>query len=492
MREVVLPPAAPAMLSSLRAIGYSFEAALADIVDNSVAAGATRVEVQFRTEPDPYLAIIDNGDGIPAERMIDAMRHGGLGPGTIRAERDLGRFGLGLKTASLSQCRQLTVVSIHAGVLSAARWNLDEVERRNDWVLNLLDAEEAAALPHGQALISAAKGTLVLWQNFDRALAGESSGARALGELVDRGREHLALAFHRFLNPEGSAEAVAIAVNNTPIEAVDPFLSDHRSTRRLPPETLRVDGAAVTFAPFILPHISKLTPDQVARAGGEEGLRRNQGFYVYRGRRLITSGTWFRLVRQEELTKLARVRVDIPNSLDHLWALDVKKSSAHPPEAVRAGLSRVVDRITDTSRQVYRFRGRRTPAGPIIHAWDRVVVRGGVNYAINRDHPAVISVRDALDGADHDKLTNLLRMLEMALPADALYADMASERRVQTEGESGEAERTLSDLARRFIEATGPDEAAAARVLASLASIEPFSSHPALTTRIIESFRNAR
>ena len=488
MREIILPPSAPAMLNSLRAIGYSFEAALADIVDNSVAAKAGIIQIQFRTSPEPYLAVIDNGHGMSLDHLIPAMQHGGVGPDQLRSADDLGRFGLGLKTASLSQCRRLTVVTLADAVLSAARWDLTTVEKRGDWVLGVLSPEEAARLPHTQELLSLGCGTIVLWEDFDRATAGESAGDRALEELVDRGRDHLALAFHRYLAGEESDHKLQISINNAPLKPVDPFLSTHRSTQRLPLEKLVVEGAVITFQPFILPHLSKLSSDDLALAGGEDGLRRNQGFFVYRNRRLITSGTWFRLQRQEELTKLARVRIDIPNSLDHLWALDVKKSAAHPPEAVRAGLRRVVERIANTSREVYRFRGRRSPSGPVIHVWERMIVREGVNYVINRNHPAVQALKSTLAETAADQLEQLLRTVELSLPVDALYADMASERKVQRSEDDRETEAFLKGMLTRLVQAASGDAASGKRLLAALPHIEPFSAHPSITKRILEQF----
>lgn len=490
MQEIILPPYAPAMLNSLRAIGYSFDAALADIVDNSVAAQATAVQIQFRTSPKPYLAVVDDGHGMSPDQLIAAMQHGGAGPDHLRSPNDLGRFGLGLKTASLSQCRSLTVVTLAGGLLSAARWDLSMIEKRGDWVLGILSADEVASLPHVPELLSVGHGTIVLWEDFDRAIAGESVSDRALGELVDHGRDHLALAFHRYLAGEESGHELQISVNNAPLKPVDPFLSRHRSTQQLPSERLVVEGAVITFQPYILPHLSKLSKDDLALAGGEDGLRRNQGFFVYRNRRLITSGTWFRLQRQEELTKLARVRIDIPNSLDHLWALDVKKSAAHPPEEVRAGLRRVVDRIANTSREVYRFRGRRSPSGPVTHAWQRVVVREGVNYVINRNHPVVNAVKDALPKGDAARLEQLLRTVEFALPTDALYADMASERKVQLPPADADVEAFLLDLLARFVEAAGPNAESVHKLLDGIAYIEPFATHPAITRRLTDNLKN--
>lgn len=490
MRELPLPPFAPAMLDSMRAIGYSFEAALADIVDNSIGAGATQVDIQFRTEPLPYVAVIDNGEGMTAEGLVEAMRHGVIGPNNARSERDLGRFGLGLKTASLSQCRRLTVVTRRASETNAAMWDLDLIAKREDWVIGVLGPDEISALPHVTSLNKGAAGTVVLWQLFDRAIAGEATPDAALGRLVDLARDHLALAFHRFLSSEDGRPAVSIGINNQPLPILDPFLSAKRSTTRLPTESLEIDGAMVTFKPHILPHLSKMSRDDLALAGGEEGLRRYQGFYVYRARRLITHGTWFRLLRQGELTKLARVQVDIPNSLDHLWALDVKKSAAYPPEAVRAGLLRTIDRIAGESRNVYTFRGNKINEKDVSHLWRRVDLRGGFNYEINREHPVVLEAATAVEKSKGGRIGPFLRAIEMALPVDSIYADMASDRIVQPKPDASEADAVLTTLAERLLAAvSGNADATRQLIDGGFLEMDVFAAHPDVTKRIVARLR---
>jgi hypothetical protein len=490
MREERLPPFAPAMLDSMRAIGYTFEAAVADIIDNSVAAGASRVDVQFRTDPHPYVAIIDDGEGMTADALRQAMRHGGMGPNLSRSTRDLGRFGLGLKTASLSQCRRLTVITRRDGSTSAARWDLDLIAEREDWVVLFLDPADVQSLPHVAELNAASSGTVILWQDFDRATVGEASPDTALGKLVDLARDHVALAFHRYLSGDDGGTRMSIAINNQPLPVLDPFLSTKRSTKRLPPETLDIDGTTVTFRPFILPHISKMSREDLTLAGGQEGLRRYQGFYVYRGRRLITHGTWFRLLRQGELTKLARVQVDIPNSLDQLWALDVKKSTAYPPEAIREGLLRTIDRIAGESRTVYTFRGARINKKDVTHLWERLDLRGGFNYEINRRHPIVVETERIIAQTDLAKLEPLLRALEMALPVDSIYADMASDRIVQPRPDDAEVEPVLSALAEQLLTAVaGSDEARRRLLGGGLIELDVFAAHVELTRKIVARLR---
>jgi len=390
-----------------------------------------------------------------------------------------------LKTASLSQCRRLTVVTLKDGRLSARRWDLDHVARRQDWMLLQLSVDEAARLPLVVELRAQGHGTVVLWQEFDRLAAAERSIERAFGDRMDVARDHLSLVFHRFLNPSPGTRAVSISINNNPLAAVDPFLTGNKATQALPIEDFIVEGERVIVAPFILPHLSKLNASDLQLAGGEDGLRRNQGFYIYRNRRLISWGSWFRLVRQEELTKLARVRVDISNQLDHLWQLDIKKSATYPPAALREGLKQIINRITEGSRRVYTYRGRRV-SDAITHTWHRTVVRDGICYAINRKHPLVAAVERTISEHDLPLFAALLRTIEQTLPFDALYADLASELRPAAEEPSHDLQQTLLELAKHLLAVLGGRETPEGqRFIEALPSIEPFSGAVEETRAIV-------
>ncbi|MGH9899670.1 MAG: ATP-binding protein, partial [Pyrinomonadaceae bacterium] len=429
MSELEVTPYAPAFIESMRAVGYSLESAVADLIDNSISAKATAIRIQFRPFDNLYVAIIDNGEGMLADELTEAMRHGGRSPLEARHPHDLGRFGLGLKTASLSQCRKLTVVSYKNRALAARCWDLDLVAERKAWILRVADhREEIIELRHVDELIRQGHGTIVLWQDLDRLAAGEVSVESALGSKMDQVREHLAITFHRYLAGESGLTRLNIEINNNPVSPIDIFLASHNATQKLNRDVFSIQGHEIRVQPFILPHISKLSAADLKLAGGEEGLRRNQGFYIYRNRRLIIHGTWFRLARAEELTKLARVRVDIPNALDHLWTLDIKKSSAHPPDVVRRNLGRTVDRIAERSRQTYKFRGRKTQSDGIIHTWNRIQSRDGISYNINREHPVVTALSESLDDDQRQLFRSVLNTIESNYPADSMYADMASDR----------------------------------------------------------------
>jgi hypothetical protein len=491
VREVDHSPYAPALIESMRAVGYSLESAVADIVDNSISAGARLIRLRFSPYDEPYVAIIDDGSGMDPGELKEAMRHGSQNPNDERSPDDLGRFGLGLKTASLSQCRQLTVATLKGGQLSAARWDLDVIATTERWTLLLLDQQEIWKLPFFDVLQSQGRGTLVLWRALDRLSLGEESVEAGLGEGMVRVREHLALVFHRFLSQDGHRRGIEISVNEDPVPPRDPFLIWHKATQTLPEERIRIAGSVVAVQPYILPHYSKLAPKELELAGGEEGLRRQQGFYVYRNRRLIIWGTWFRLARQEELTKLARVRVDMPNSLDHLWTLDIKKSAAHPPIEVRQGLRRIVERIAEGSRRVYTYRGRKASDDRIVHVWERVEGRLGISYRINREHPMVRSITNGLDDSDLILFESVLKGLEEMFPAEALYADMASDKRHVRQWPEP-SEEDLADLAGQLLDACGGDPTLRSNLLSNLGLLEPFSHVPDITRAIVARMQDGR
>ena len=487
MERITLPPYAPSLFESIRSIGYSLESAIADLIDNSITALATNIHIRFSPHGQPYIGIIDDGVGMSPKELTEAMRHGGLkSPAEQRAENDLGRFGLGLKTASLSQCRRLTVASLKNGELSARSWDLDVIIDAEEWIMLGLENDEIMELPLIDDLLDQESGTLVVWQDLDRISSGESTIERALGDKMDVTREHLSLVFHRYINGEPGIKKLRIKLNGNPLEAIDPFLVSHRATEPMPDEIIPVEGHLVKVKPYILPHISKLSNTEKTLAGGEEGLRKNQGFYIYRNKRLIIYGTWFRLIKQQEITKLARVRVDIPNTMDHLWTIDIKKSAASPPETVRQSLKRIVERIAEGSRRVYKFRGRKVNDTSLIHLWERFKGREGIWYQINRRHPLVLSLLDRMGTHERDVLELLLKSIEEFYPFDALYADMASDETIKVDQEDDGTYDNLKSLANHLIKSLASVEGGVERIINQLIILEPFCNYPEITNRIKE------
>lgn len=434
MRLLDVPPYAPTLMESTRAIGYSIEAAIADIIDNSIAASASRVDIDFFPIGESYISILDDGCGMLPDEITHAMQYGSKSPLDVRDENDLGRYGLGMKTASLSQCRVLTVISKKDGKISGCQWNLNHIKSAETWSLILLDLDELRLLPSFSKLEKSKTGTLVVWQELDKFAIGENDIAEAFKRKMEVIREHLALVFHRYLSGETGLKRLDIRMNELSIVPYDPFLLK-KSTQLMDEEIITVREQKVRIKPYILPHVSKLTQKELRELGGKEGLRKQQGFYIYRNKRLLVWGTWFRLMRQGDLSKLARVQVDIPNSLDDLWTLDIKKSTAIPPEEVKQNLAVVVNKISEGSKRTWTYRGKKETRDDIIHIWNRMVSRdGGIFYEVNQDHP-MIDMLVKENPEIKPMIDVMLKQISMALPLNSLYIDLTNDEKIANDSD---------------------------------------------------------
>jgi len=367
-------PNPSAMIESLRAFGYDLKTAISDLIDNSISANARNIWIDAnwagcRTT----ICVTDDGLGMNRTELLEAMRLGSKNPLDPRDSADLGRFGLGLKTASFSQCRNLTVRSKKSGESEAQYcWDLEYVTKCGEWrVLKEISPESEILF---NRLADQVTGTAVLWQNMDRLVAGDETEDKKALDLfliqLEEVKRHLAMVFHRFLKGKKS---IKIFMNDRAIDSWDPFLENHEANQRQPQEILIVSGNKVIITPFVLPHHSKLSAEEHSLASGPRGWNSHQGFYIYRNYRLLVAGDWLGLgFQKEEHYKLARIQVDIPNSLDEDWAIDVRKARANPPKAIRGDLKRIAKLARQTAANIYRHRGKivaRKHSSPDMFVW---------------------------------------------------------------------------------------------------------------------------
>ena len=430
-REKRLPPSAASLIASMRDLGYSLETAIADLIDNSISAGASHIEIYCDlAKANPALAIIDNGMGLDSDEILVAMRHGAISPSYERLSSDLGRFGLGLKTASFSQCRRLTVVSSKKGLRCGAEWNLDRINQQDDWIITLLDQSEIIKQPFVDYLGDS--GTVVLWQVLDRLFEEESGHTRdeIVNEKLDLVDRHLSLVFHRFLNGEiKGRRKISISVNGHPVEPFDPFCRKNSATQMLPEEIVRIGKSVVNMQPYILPHHSRLTAREYDFYQNRSDFISNQGAYIYRGGRLMAWGDWFRLVPKGEATKLARVQIDFPNSLDEAWTIDIRKSRARPPHAVRERLRQIIEHICGRSTTVHRGRGQRLFEEVKAPLWERYADQGCIRYALNGGHPLIEKLKSSLHDDGIKALKVLMEFISTSLPVEMIYSDYSTHPR---------------------------------------------------------------
>lgn len=424
MKYETNPPDAVSLMMSARSFGnYDLPGALADLIDNSINAEAREVVLTCRYgDGDPEIRVRDNGQGLSGQELRQAMRPASSNPLLERSPDDLGRFGWGMKSASFSQCTRLTVLSRKGKELTGCVWDLADVHA---WRMGVLEHDEITALASPELL--SRDGVEVLWTGCDRLSENGTLTQAEFNALIVHAGNRLALIFHRYLAGEVRNRKLVLRLNGRRIEAVDPFYKNHEATQQLEAEPLEIGGGTIDIQPFILPHYSKLLPNQYDQLGGEEGLLRTQGFYVYRNHRLIISGTWFRLVRHGELSQLVRVRVDLPNALDHIWKITIDKSDAQLPAALRNRLLQIIDGLRRRSARVYRSRGGRLDRPGTTSVWSRHARSGEVRYSINRDHPVIEALLDCGDTDQRQTANAALKIIEQAFPVAAFSNDAMRE-----------------------------------------------------------------
>jgi len=366
--------------------------------------------------------------------LFEAMRYGCLSAEEERSEEDLGRFGMGMKSASLSQCRRLTVISYEGKNLNGYTWDYNHIVETQDWMIQELEAREIDELPYISRLKNQGVGTLVIWQDFD--VLSNSSGGQVYSSLVDLRsslEKSLALIYHRYLSG-GASSRLHIYINELDIKPLDPFLEQHPKTTSKKEIELDVKDSSgieriIKIRPFILPFATELKEKDKQLIGGVENLRAKQGFYIYRNKRLIIWGTWFGLKQRAELTKNARIRVDIPNSLDDIWSIDIKKQQASIPKQILHRLKKAVEEALDFSVRQQNYRGRTRKVNENIdYIWDRKEGRNNTFfYQINRESKLFQFVRDKMNDEDYGYLEMLLTEIENNLPIQQLYIDKSNE-----------------------------------------------------------------
>lgn len=431
-------PRPEALVESLRSFGYSPETAIADLLDNSISARATEMKLQFVWEgADSHVAMLDDGDGMSADTLLEAMRPGSISPLVTRAKTDLGRFGLGLKTASFSQARELTVITRGKGDAEPhiRRWDLDLVGSSGQWRLLRTPSQQAKQYIE---TVREQGGTAVVWTKCDR-LIGEVD--RDPGKANDRFlavaenvRRHLGMTFHRFLTGRATRfrGKRSIEVNGNVAIPWDPIL-EHPATHPLGPvEKIPFRDAPVLIQCFVLPHRSKLSEEQQTLGSGMRGWTAHQGFYVYRDDRLVVAGDWLGVGgAKDEHTKLARIIVDFDASLDLDWQIDVKKSTARPPGVLLDDFKRNATLTRRRAEEVYRHRGNLLITSKhkndhrLTLVWQEFKLKSGeLRLKLNREHPVV---KGALAGPVDQRraVERVLRFVEETIPTGLIGIRLA-------------------------------------------------------------------
>ena len=448
MPEVIdQSPSPKSHIKTLMRIGYDFNSAIADVIDNSISANAKCIEVYSPPpEGEPFIRILDDGIGMDRDELIQNMRIGCKDPHDIRHAGDLGRFGSGMKTASFSQARRLTVVTKKKGKkATAARWDIDAIEDQDKWCLDIFDADEIKDLNYVDHKRLKSSGTQLIWEKLT-CLGEQQSQQRELAEKLAGLKEYLSLHFHRFMTGKRKRK---LFVNRDLLDPMDPFMVNARGYQEGPGEKIKCGDAYVHLQTHVLPHFNKISAQNLKRYGGTATITQNQGLYIYREKRLINAGGWLGLTRHSQLGALARVQVDIPSSFDNEWETDVKKASLQIPPSVKRTIRRFLSDPVKRSVRVYRYRGKQEKTENIF--WDICEDENNktITYQINTENSLLLELTGSLDKSQTRSLSQYLKSLHVNLPIHHIYEKMSSRPK---DIDLNESANSFSEAFERYLE----------------------------------------
>ncbi len=415
MKTQSVPPNVGNFIQSLRDIGYTFEVAVADVLDNSISANSSHIQIHSVAQPELFFCMLDNGFGMTELDLIEAMRLSSKGPNDKRDVKDLGKFGLGLKTASFSQCKKLTVLSKKENKVAIKQWDLDYISEQNDWLLITPNIDDFNNTPLINEFNNLKNGTLVIWQKIDQIQNEDFS------DNTDKVIKHLSLVFHRFL--EARFNCLKITFNNSELKPFNPFHIEHNATQEKPEEVINIHNSKIMISPFVLPHHSKVSPQEWERYATEDGYIKSQGFYLYRAKRLLIYGTWWGMHRATDAHKLVRIKIDIPNDQDEYWGIDIKKSHAKPRADIKSRLKAIINKSTELGSRPYTGRGRKIKDKTTTKFWQTIPVDDNFRFGLNKEHPIYQKIKASL-GENFDLLDAYLKGLEAYLPLEAIQAHL--------------------------------------------------------------------
>lgn len=416
------------LIKSIAEQGYSLESSLADLMDNSISANANKIEVLIRMEQEPFtLFLADNGEGMDEESLKANMQFPSNSPEETRRAFDLGRFGLGMKTASFSQTRCFTVLSRKKGTqnyygrtwdvnyLKLGKWRL--IVNTADEITKLIQQYRSLSEGHLNRFNDFDANTIVVWRGlykFENYIEQNNRQSALKKQITEVTSDYLSLVFHRYM--ERTLNPLQIRINNHVIESFNPFpttIPDFRpiefKQKNFSTDTIKIEG-------FVLPSRSIDESQNISLwTTKNRSLMDMEGIYIYRSDRLIHFGGWNGLIKKAPRLQLARLRVDIGNSVDHLLHLNVAKSQIEIPHDLRVAFEKYIDELKIQAEREYFNRGIRKFSSnrnkDNFQLFDRKASSKGTLLELNSDFPLLKSLIEGLEKDQLSKLNLLIRMI---------------------------------------------------------------------------------
>lgn len=417
------------LIKSIAEQGYSLESSLADLMDNSISANANKIEVLIKMEQEPFtLFIADNGNGMDEKALKGSMQFPSNSPEEARNVLDLGRFGLGMKTASFSQTRCFTVLSRKKGTkaYSGRTWDVNYLKQVGKWRLIVNTEEETAKLIHQYHSLSEVHlnrfenfdaNTIVVWKGlykFENYLEKDNRQSALKKQITEVTTDYLSLVFHRYM--ERRANPLQIRINNNLIAPFNPFPTTITDFRPIEYKQKNFSTDVIKIEGFVLPSRSIDESQSISIwTTKNRSLMDMEGIYIYRADRLIHFGGWNGLIKKAPRLQLARLRVDIGNSVDHLLHLNVAKSQIEIPHDLTAAFEKYIDELKTQAEREFFNRGIRKFSSnrkeDNVQLFERKASNKGTLLEVNSSFPLLKSLMSELKKEQLTKLNLVIRMI---------------------------------------------------------------------------------
>ncbi len=415
------------LIKSIAEQGYSLETALADLMDNSITANASRIEVLTKIDIEPFtLFLSDNGDGMSKESLRKNMQFPSKSPEDLRDSSDLGRFGLGLKTASFSQTRAFTVLSRKKGTkfFSGLTWNVKHLKDSGKWemiinsdkeITEILEQYNNISNDHQNSSNDFIPNTIVVWKGlykFENFLDVKNKQDALKEEITNTTSEYLSIVFHKFM--ERQSNPLIIRINNTLVKPFNPFPKSN--LRELEPLQKEFGKDIVKIQGFVLPNssIKETKENSNPWTPHNKSLMDMEGLYIYRADRLILFGGWNGLIKKMPRLQLGRLKIDIGNKVDHLFHLNVAKSQINIPHDLKNSFLRAIVDLKAEAQKEYFNHGLKTftqrPSEHSSELFYKTATNKGVLLRINDEFPLLKSLKSSLNNKQKAELNFILKM----------------------------------------------------------------------------------
>ena len=420
------------LIKSISEQGYSLETSLADLIDNSLAADAKTVEILVDSDQEPFTVYVaDDGCGMSEEQLRSCMQFPSASPDSRRDDSDLGRFGLGMKTASFSQTHCLTVLSRERGStqFNGRTWDLKELEA-GEWRIIINTEGDIKSLISNYRKFSEQSlavseifepNTIVIWsglRKFEKYLRPDNRRSALQKEITEVTADHLSLVFHRFMNRQ--REPLKIRLNHRELKPFDPFPVGEADLRPLGEKHRSFEDDLIRLEGYVLPARSMDESSNWPNiwATRNKSLTDMEGLYVYRQERLILYGGWNGIMRKDQKLQLARLRVEIGNKVDHLLHLNVAKSQVIIPHDLKSAFEDYAAELKTEARREFHNRGTRKLAGVTnrsANLLNRVATNRGSLLEVNKEFPVLLALESSLTQEQRGQLRLLLQMLQTTI-----------------------------------------------------------------------------